>query len=126
MHFVACVIAVGVAATCAACGGDTNSTNLVHSEHISKVTFKGKWPVAPDAGTLACDATKGGSITFSPDGSLDVYAVNGTAMGGWAAQEGWKNVRDIWLPAGPDDFGPNVNIGDFIDEGQRLCDMNAK
>jgi hypothetical protein len=38
-----------------------------------------------------CQGTKGGSITFSPDGSHDVYAVNGTAMGGWAAQEGWKN-----------------------------------
>jgi hypothetical protein len=100
-------------------------TNLVHSEHVSKSTFNGKWPVSADGGTLACDGTKGGSITFSPDGSTDVYAENGTAMN-WAPKEGWKDFREICLPAGPDDFGPNVNATDFDNEGHKLCAMNGK
>jgi hypothetical protein len=97
---------------------------LVHSEHISKATFHGVWPVSVDAGTLTCDATKGSSITFTPDGSSDTYASNGTAMG-WAPKEGWKNFRDIWLDD-PTGFEPKVNSSDFDAEGQKLCDMNGK
>jgi hypothetical protein len=120
MPLTVCVIAFG--AICAACGSDTNQTNLVHSEHISKATLKGTWPVTADGGTLACDATKGGSITFSPDGSPDTYAENGTAMG-WAPKEGWKDFHEIWLDD-PDGPGPKVNASDFDAEGHKLCDMN--
>jgi hypothetical protein len=124
------VITSGLGATCAACGDATTTTtttsNLVHSEHVSKSTFKGKWPVAVDSGTLTCDATLGGAITFSPDGSTDVYAENGRAMN-QESKEGWKDFREIWLPAAyPDDFGPNVNATDFDNEGQKLCAMNGK
>ncbi|OBG25295.1 hypothetical protein [Mycobacterium sp. 852002-51057_SCH5723018] len=121
--FVA-LLAFGLGVGCAACGGDTHTANLVHSEHISKATFKGIWPVSVDGGTLTCDATKGGSITFTPDGSSETYASNGTAMG-WAPQEGWKNFRNIWLDD-PDGLGPKVNSRDFDAEGHRLCDMNGK
>jgi hypothetical protein len=122
---VALVITSGLGATCVACGDTTSSTNLVHSEHVSKATFKGKWPVTADGGTLACDGTKGGAITFSPDGSADVYAENGIAMN-QESKEGWKDFREIWLPAGPDDLGPNVNATDFDNEGHKLCAMNGK
>jgi hypothetical protein len=116
------LLACGGAAAC----GDPDITNLVHSEHVSKSTFNGKWPVSVDGGTLTCDATKGGSITFAPDDSTDVYAENGTAMS-WAPKEGWKNFREIWLPASyPDDYGPNVNATDFDNEGHKLCAMNRK
>jgi hypothetical protein len=114
---------IALAAFAVACGGGGgDSNNLVHSEHVSKATFHGTWPVTSDAGTLACDATKGGSITFSPDGSADTYAENGTAMG-WAPKEGWKDFHEIWLvdPTGP---GPNVNASDFDAEGQKLCSEN--
>jgi hypothetical protein len=120
--FVALWIAGGLVAICAACGESTNTTNLVHSEHISKTTFKGIWPVSVDGGTLTCDATKGGAITFTPDGSNDTYASNGTAMG-WAPKEGWKDFRDIWLDD-PDGLGPKVNSRDFDAEAQKLCTMN--
>lgn len=103
----------------AACGGSTDSSDSIRSEHVSKATFAGTWPVIVEAGTLACDMSKGGSITFSPDGSTDVYAENGTAMG-WAPKEGWKDFHDIWLtaPAGP---GQRVDSGDFDAEGHKLC-----
>jgi hypothetical protein len=115
------LIAAGLTATCTACSaGDTSDA---HSKHVSKATFKGKWPVTVDSGTLACHPTKGGSVTFSPDGTNDVYAENGTAKG-WAAQEGWKDFREIWAidPAGP---GPNVDATDFDNEGHKLCTMNG-
>jgi hypothetical protein len=74
---------------------------------------------------MACDGTKGDSITFSPDGSPDTYAVNGTAMS-WAPKQGWKDFRDIWLvDTTGDSGGPNVNSGDFDAEGQRLCAKNS-
>lgn len=53
------------------------------------------------------------------------FAENGTAMN-WAPKEGWKDFREIWLPAGPDDFGPNVNAADLDNEGDKLCAMNGK
>ena len=117
-RLAALVMLVGAAT---ACGGGTNS-NLVHSEHVDKATFHGLWPVTADAGTLTCDATKGDSITFTPDGSSDIYAENGTAMG-WASKEGWKNFREIWLDD-PTGIGPKVNAGEFDMEGHKLCDMN--
>ena len=122
------MITSGLGATCAACGDATTTTttsNLVHSEHVSKSTFKGKCPVTADGGTFACDGTKGDSITFSPDGSTDVYAENGRAMN-QESKEGWKDFREIWLPAAyPDDFGPNVNATDFDNEGQKLCAQDS-
>jgi hypothetical protein len=122
MPFVASAIAVG--AICAACGPGSDDANLIHGEHVAKATFQGTWPITSDAGTLACDATKGGSITFSPDGSSDTYAVNGTAMG-WAPKEGWKDFHEIWLAnTGDDSAGPNVNSSDFDAEGQKLCSEN--
>jgi hypothetical protein len=112
------LIALISAAT--ACSSDSN--NNVHSEHVSKAEFHGTWPVSVDGGTLTCDATKGDSITFTPDGTSDVYAENGTAMG-WASKEGWKNFRDIWLDD-PTGFMPKVNASDLDAVGHKLCDMN--
>jgi len=80
---------------------------------------KGKWPVTLDGGTLACDTTKADSLTFAPDGTTDIYAENGSAMG-WASKEGWKNFRDIWA-IDPDGPGPNVDATDFDNEGHKLC-----
>jgi hypothetical protein len=115
---------IAVALGTSACGSGSGDANLIHGEHVAKATFHGTWPITSDAGTLACDATKGGSITFSPDGSSDTYAVNGTAMG-WAPKEGWKDFHEIWLAnTGDDSAGPNVNSSDFDAEGQKLCSEN--
>jgi hypothetical protein len=113
------LIAAGLGTTCTACSSGTTTTNPVHSEHVSKTTFKGKWPVTLDGGTLACDTTKADSLTFAPDGTTDIYAENGSAMG-WASKEGWKNFRDIWA-IDPDGPGPNVDATDFDNEGHKLC-----
>jgi hypothetical protein len=115
--------AVSVAAIALAmtgCGGNTGARSAVHSQHVSKATFTGLWPLTVDGGTIACDVSKGGSITFTPDGTNDVYAENGTAMGGWAKQEGWKDFHDIWLTS--DGPGPRVNASDLDAIGQKLCD----
>ncbi len=113
-------IALLITAVATACGAsDTTATSSVRSEHVSKTTFKGKWPVTVDSGTLACDTTKADSITFSPDGTTDIYAEKGSAMG-WAPKEGWKNFRDIWA-IDLDGPGPNVNATDFDNEGHKLC-----
>jgi hypothetical protein len=100
-------------------GGCSNdASDSVRTEHVSKATFNGLWPVTSESGTLACDMSKGGSITFTPDGTGDVYAENGTAMN-WASKEGWKDFHDHWLTAaGP---GPRVDSSDFDNYGHKLC-----
>jgi hypothetical protein len=106
----------------AACGSDgsTPVTSQVHSEHVTKAQFKGVWPISTDAGILGCDLTKGvGAITFSPDDSTDIYAVNGAAMS-WKSKLGWRDFRDIRLPAGTG-AGPNMNSSDFDAEGHKVC-----
>src|SRR5271155_2748527 len=51
----------------AACGSDTNTdAQSIHTEEVSKSTFKGPWPVIPDSGLLACDTSKDDAITFTP------------------------------------------------------------
>jgi len=112
------------AVSIAACGTSTN-THFVHSENISKSTFKGTSPFIPDSGVLACDSSKGNAVTFTPTGSTTTYAENGPAAG-WAAREGWEpNDRHIWLTAdGRQDDTPNmprVYGGDVIQEGLKLC-----
>ena len=118
------MIALISAGTCVACGDATSVSKYVHSEHVSKDTFKGTWPVSVDGGTLACDSTKGNAITFSPDGSTDVYAENGTAMS-WAPKEGWKDFHEIWLDD-PTGLAPKVNAGDLDEEGHKLCALNGR
>jgi hypothetical protein len=104
----------------AGCSGGFASGDTVHSEHVSRATFHGTWPMTVEGGTLACDTSKGGSsVTFSPDGSTDVYAVNGTAMS-WASSQGWKDVHDIWA-VDPTGMEPRINSSDFDAEGLRLC-----
>jgi len=92
----------------AACGMSTD-TKYVHSETISRSTFKGTWPFIPDSGLLACDSSKGNAVTFTPTGSNTTYAENGPAVG-WAAKEGWEpNDLHIWLTAdGGQDDRPGV------------------
>jgi hypothetical protein len=114
--------AAAIALAMTGCGSSTEASSPVHTEHVTKGMFTGLWPLTVDGGTIACDVSKGGSITFSPDGTGDVYAENGTAMGGWAKQEGWKDFHDIWLTT-PGGFpGPRVDSGDLDAIGQKLCD----
>jgi hypothetical protein len=116
----ASVAAVALAMT--GCGSSTDTSSTVHTQHVTKATFTGLWPLTVDGGTIACDVSKGGSITFTPDGTGDVYAENGTAMGGWAKQEGWKDFHDIWLTTPGGSPGPRVDSGDLDAIGQKLCD----
>jgi hypothetical protein len=109
----------------AACGGMSTDAQFVHSETVSKSTFKGTWPFIPDSGVLACDSSKGNAVTFTPTGSNTTYAENGPAIG-WAPKEGWvPNDLHIWLTAdgGQDDTPgvPRVNGGDILNEGLKLC-----
>jgi Protein of unknown function (DUF2511) len=123
MKLAAITLGSALIVSVAACGSSTGTSSLIRTEHVSKATFAGKWPVTSESGTLACDQSKGGSITFSPDGSQDIYAENGTAMD-WAAKEGWKEFHDIWL-ADPTGAGPRVDASDFDAEGHRLCGDNS-
>lgn len=102
--------------TVAAC---TSTPTSAHSEHVSKATFSGLWPVSADAGTLTCYPDMGDSITFTPDGSTIAYAENGTAMDR-ESTEGWHDFREIWLDD-PDGLGPKVNATAFDNEGHKLC-----
>ncbi|WP_375487436.1 hypothetical protein, partial [uncultured Mycobacterium sp.] len=97
-----------LAVSIAACGTSTD-TQFVHSETISKSTFKGTWPFVPDSGVLACDSSKGDAVTFTPTGSTTTYAENAPAKG-WAPKEGWAtNDEHIWLTAdGRQDDTPGV------------------
>ena len=107
----------------AACGSSQSST--VRSEHIAKSAFSGDWPISVDAGTISCDlSVGGGAITFTPDGSSTVYAVNGTAMN-WETDKGWKDFHEIWLD-NPDPvmaaISPKVNSSAFDAVGHKLGD----
>jgi hypothetical protein len=120
---------VALSALSAAACGTSMDAQFVHSEEISKSTFKGTWPAIPDSGVLACDSSKGNAVTFIPAGDNTTYAVNGSASGGWAEKEGWKQFEHIWLTAGggqDDTRGvPRVDVGDFINEGLKLRGGNA-
>jgi hypothetical protein len=103
----------------AACA-TSSDTQFVHSEQISKSTFKGTWPFIPDSGVLACDSSKNKAVTFTPTGSTTTYAENGSATG-WASKAGWEpHDYHIWLTAdGGQDDTPGVlrtNGGDVLDE----------
>lgn len=114
------ISAAAAISTLGACSNIPAGADSVHTEYVSRATFHGTWPMTVDAGTLACDTSKGGSsVTFSPDGSTDVYAVNGTAMS-WASSQGWKDVHGIWA-VDPTGMEPRVNSSDFDAEGLRLC-----
>jgi DNA-binding beta-propeller fold protein YncE len=107
-----------------ACGSSTD-TQFIHTEEISKSTFKGTWPLIPGSGVLACDTSKGDAITFTPTGTNTTYAVNATA-GSRAKQEGWqRDLQHIWLTAdgGQNDIPgvPRLPLSDFINEGLKLC-----
>jgi DNA-binding beta-propeller fold protein YncE len=110
----------------AACGSDTNTdAQFIHTEEVSKSTFKGPWPVIPDSGLLACDTSKDDAITFTPTGTSTIYAVNATA-GTRAKQEGWQqDLQHIWLTANGDQNDtpgvPRVPLSDFMNEGLKLC-----
>ena len=98
-----------------ACGASADP-QFVQSEQVTKSTFKGTWPVTADSGVLACDSSKANSVTFTPTDSNTTYAVNGSAMGGWASKEGWADTKTIWN---------GENWGDFIDAGLKLCGSNS-
>jgi hypothetical protein len=124
----AIVFAILIALASAACGQNdmTNDSNKnAHSEHISKDQFHGIRPVSPTAGTLSCDLTKMlGAITFSPDGTTDVYAENGAATT-WKSQESWKDF-EIWLPNdGTGGYGDKMDASDFDAEGNKVCRGNG-
>jgi len=92
----------------------------VRAEHLSKESFGGAWPFTPAAGTLTCHMSKGGSITFTPDGSRTTYAVDETADE-WSAKEGWHPMTEIALddPGLP---GLKVSERDVVKQGRRICE----
>ena len=51
-NFNVAAFVAALAVSIAACGMSTD-TKYVHSETISKSTFKGTWPFIPDSGVLA-------------------------------------------------------------------------
>jgi hypothetical protein len=77
-----------IALAVASCGnGSSDASSPIRTQHVTKATFTGTWPLTIDGGTIACDVSKGGSITFTADGTGDVFAENGKAMGGWAKEQ---------------------------------------
>jgi hypothetical protein len=73
-------VVVLLAVTATACGTST-TPQTVFGEQIDRSTFKGRRPVLPSSGMLACDSAKGaGAVTFTPSLSNTTYAVNGTAV----------------------------------------------
>ena len=92
----------------------------VRAEHLSRDSFAGTWPFTPATGTLTCHLSKGGSITFTPDGSAVAYAVDETAAE-WSAREGWHPLAEIALddPALP---GLKVGERDVVRQGRKLCE----
>ena len=108
----------------AACGSNANA-QFIHTEEVSKSTFKGTWPLIPDSGVLACDTSKVDAITFTPTGTNTAYAVNAIA-GTKAKQEGWqRDLQHIWLTAdgGQNDTPgvPRLPLSDFMTVGLKLC-----
>lgn len=121
---ISATVLVLLALYASACGSSTH-TQFIHTEEISKSTFKGKWPLIPDSGVLACDTSKDDAVTFTPTGTNTTYAVNATA-GTRAEQEGWqRDLQHIWLTAkgGQSDTPgvPRVPLSDFMNEGLKLC-----
>lgn len=92
----------------------------VRAEHLSRESFGGAWPFTPAAGTLTCHLSKGGSITFTPDGSRTAYAVDETADE-WSDKEGWHPMSEIALddPGLP---GLKVSERDAVREGRKICE----
>lgn len=104
-------------AFCGTACGDSD----VHTEKISKSTFKGTWPLTLDSGVLAC---VGGAVTFtSSAGTHDTYAVN--ALAGKAAGKTWQPDEHIWLTSAGGRIGTSgalrASMTDFINEGLKLC-----
>ena len=52
-HGVIAALVVLSMLSAGACGTSTE-TKSVHSEQVSKATFKGHWPVIPESGVLTC------------------------------------------------------------------------
>jgi hypothetical protein len=121
--FVIAAFVVLTVVSAAGCGTSTD-TQFVHSEQVSKSTFKGSWPVIPDSGVLACDSSKGDAVTFTPTGDHTTYAVNGAARL-WVDKEGWANFEHIWLTSGGGQSDAprvsRVDLSDFIQAGRKLC-----
>jgi hypothetical protein len=111
---IAAFVVLSVMST-AACG-TRSAGEFVHSERVSKYTFKGTWPIGPDSGVLACDSAKGYAVTFTPAGTNTTYAVNGTADA-WASKERWADKATI---------STSDNWGDVIGAGTALCEDSAR
>jgi len=111
-------VLVFVALYATGCG---NSNTQVHTEKISKSTFKGTWPLIPDSGVLACES---GAVTFTSTATHDTYAVN--ALAAKAAGKNWQpNPEHVWLTSAGGRPGTRAalraSMSDFINEGLRLC-----
>lgn len=116
MIAVACILVLAGLSGC----GSESTDSPIRTKHVSKATYTGTWPATVDGGTLACDGSKGDAVTFSPDGSTDIYAMNGPAIDR-EASEGWKDFDDIWLKT-PDGFpGPRV-YDSLLDGGLEICE----
>lgn len=110
-------VLVAVTVSLAAC---STAPAPVRAEHLSRGSFAGAWPFTPTAGTLTCHLSKGGSITFTPDGSRTAYAVDETADE-WSDKEGWHPMSEIALddPGLP---GLKVSERDAVREGRKICE----
>ncbi len=110
-------VLVAVTASLAAC---STAPPPVRAEHVRRESFGGAWPFTPAAGTLTCHLSKGGSITFTPDGSRTAYAVDETADE-WSDKEGWHPMSEIALddPGLP---GLKVSERDAVREGRKICE----
>jgi hypothetical protein len=103
---------VALSALSIAGSGTGAVTQFENGEQINQSTFKGDWPATAQAGVLACDSSKGNAVTFAPNNSKTINAVDGPAVN-WETKEGWPDAKEIWN---------GLNWGSFIDTGLKLCE----
>ena len=85
--------------------------------YVHKDSYGDDWAFTVDEGVIECRA--GERVVFVA--GSDVYAMNGLARGAMA-QQGWKDINEIWKDNPAGSLTPKVDIGPFIDLGFDLCE----